>query len=154
MDAGNCETAGAVGGDLNIPAENYLMAYYGSDNQFHVTAAKACHHGSSDFTVNYLKKVKPYVKAIPSGDNKSFDHPTADAIGAAAQWTRGALPLLFSTELGGANSSSGVHYGLINLRNNGNDLVAAQMKEHTTRRMFGIRLRCPGRASSRIQCKC
>ncbi len=117
------------GGDLNIPAENHLLAHYGTQNPFRVTVAKTCHHGSSDFTVNYLKQVKPYVNVVSSGDNKSFDHPTADALGGAARWTRGTLPLLFSTELGRANSSKGVHYGLINLRSNGDDLVAAQMKE-------------------------
>lgn len=122
-----------LGGDLNIPAEKHLLAHYGSANPFRVTVAKSCHHGSSDFSVNYLKKVKPYVNVVSSGDNKSFDHPTADAIGAAARWTRGTIPLLFSTELGRANSSSGIHYGLINLRSNGKELVAAQMKEQHRR---------------------
>lgn len=117
------------GGDLNIPAEKHLMNHYGSANPFRVTVAKACHHGSSDFTVDYLKKVKPYVNVFSSGDNKSFDHPMADAMGAAARWARGKLPLFFSTELGRAVSSSGTHYGLINLRSNGSKLVAAQMKE-------------------------
>ena len=117
------------GGDLNIPAENHLMAHYGAANPFKVTVAKSCHHGSSDFTVKYLKRVKPYINVVSSGDNKSFDHPTADAIGAAAHWTRGTLPLFFSTELGRAYSKSSVHYGLINLRSNGSTLVAAQMKE-------------------------
>lgn len=117
------------GGDLNIPAEKHLMAHYGNKNPFRVTVAKACHHGSSDFTVGYLKKVKPHVNVVSSGDNKSFDHPTSDAVGASARWTRGTLPLFFSTELGRAHSSSGVHYGLVNVRSNGAVLVAAQMKE-------------------------
>lgn len=117
------------GGDLNIPAEKHLIAHYKNANPFKVTVAKSCHHGSSDFSIDYLKKVKPYVNIVSSGDNKSFDHPTADAIGAAAHWTRGTNPLFFSTELGRAVSSSGTHYGLVNVRSNGNTLVAAQMKE-------------------------
>ena len=117
------------GGDLNIPAEKHLMAHYGSANPFRVTVAKSCHHGSSDFTVDYLKRVKPYVNIVSSGDNKSFDHPTADAVGTTARWTRGTRPLFFSTELGRAQSSGGVHYGLVNIRSNGSTLVAAQMKE-------------------------
>lgn len=117
------------GGDLNIPAEKHLIAHYGNANPFRVTVAKSCHHGSSDFTVDYLKRVKPYVNVVSSGDNKSFDHPMADAVGAAARWTRGTLPLFFSTELGRAHSSSGIHYGLVNVRSNGTVLVAAQMKE-------------------------
>lgn len=118
-----------LGGDLNIPAENHLMSHHDPANPFQVTVAKSCHHGSSDFSVKYLKKVKPYVNVVSSGDNKSFDHPQADAIGAAARWTRGTIPLFYSTELGRARSSSGVHYGLINVRSNGSELVAAQMKE-------------------------
>jgi hypothetical protein len=117
------------GGDLNIPAEKHLMEHYGNSNPFRVTVAKSCHHGSSDFSVDYLKQVRPHVNVVSSGDNKSFDHPTADAIGAAARWTTGDIPLFFSTELARANSRSGVHYGLINVRSNGSVLVAAQMKE-------------------------
>jgi len=91
--------------------------------------AKSCHHSSSDFTVDYLKLVGPHVNVVSSGDNKSFDHPTADAVGAAARWTSGTLPLFFSTELGRARTTLGVHYGLVNLRSNGTELVAAKMKE-------------------------
>ncbi len=117
------------GGDLNIPAENHLIEHYGDDNPFRVSVAKACHHGSSDFTVDYLKRVRPHVNVFSSGDNKSFDHPTADAVGAAARWTTGTLPLFFSTELGRAYSKVGTHFGLVNVRSNGIALVAAQMKE-------------------------
>ena len=117
------------GGDLNIPAEKHLIAHHGNGNPFRVTVAKSCHHGSSDFAVDFLKKVRPHVNVISSGDNKSYDHPTADAVGAAAKWTSGTLPLFFSTELGRAHSNSRVHYGLVNVRSNGTVLVAAQMKE-------------------------
>lgn len=117
------------GGDLNIPAEKHLLKYYGNKNPFKVTVAKSCHHGSSDFSVKYLKKVNPEVNVVSSGDNKSFDHPTADAIGAAARWTRGDLPLFFSTELGRAQSKKAMHYGLVNVRSNGSVMVTAQMKE-------------------------
>ena len=119
------------GGDLNIPAHQHLMSKYRrSTNTFRSTVAKACHHGSSDFSVEFLKLVRPRVNVFSSGDNKSFDHPTADAVGASARWATGDIPLFFSTELGRAVSSSGnVHYGLINFRSNGRTLVAAQMKE-------------------------
>jgi beta-lactamase superfamily II metal-dependent hydrolase len=117
------------GGDLNIPAEKHLMNHYGSENPFRVDVAKACHHGSSDFLVNYLKKVRPQVNVFSSGDNKSFDHPVADALGAAGQHSRGSHPLLFSTELARAISRGGIHFGLINARSNGRVLTMAQMKE-------------------------
>lgn len=120
-----------LGGDLNIPAEQHLMAKYGNQDPsiFQVDVAKACHHGSSDFDIDFLRLVSPQVNVFSSGDNKSFDHPTADAVGAAARHSRGDRPLFFSTELGRAVSSSRVHYGLVNLRSNGEDLVMAQMKE-------------------------
>ncbi|WP_281559967.1 MBL fold metallo-hydrolase [Thalassomonas sp. RHCl1] len=118
-----------LGGDLNIPAQQHLMEHYGSDNPFRVDVAKACHHGSSDFHVEFLKKILPQVNVFSSGDNKSFDHPMADAVGAVARHTRGSHPLLFSTELARATSASKTHYGLINLRSNGDVLVMAQMKE-------------------------
>ena len=118
-----------LGGDLNIPAERHLLEHFGDENPFRVDLAKGCHHGSSDFLLDYLKRVRPRVNVVSSGDNKSFDHPTADAIGTAARWSRGSYPLFFSTELGRANSSKGVHYGLVNVRSNGKTLVTAQMKE-------------------------
>jgi len=117
------------GGDLNIPAEKHLLKEYGNENPFQVDVAKACHHGSSDFTINFLKKVCPHVNVFSSGDNKSFDHPMADALGATGRHTRGDYPLLFSTELARAETSTGTHYGLINARSNGTTLVMAQMKE-------------------------
>ncbi|MEJ2700636.1 MAG: hypothetical protein P8Z70_13375 [Desulfuromonadales bacterium] len=55
------------GGDLNIPAEKHLMATYGAANPFRVDVAKACHHGSSDFTVDFLKQARPLVNVFSSG---------------------------------------------------------------------------------------
>ena len=118
-----------LGGDLNIPAQQHLMRHYGDDNPFRVDVAKACHHGSSDFHVDFLKKTLPQANVFSSGDNKSFDHPMADAVGAIGRHTRGSHPLLFSTELARAVSSTKTHFGLINLRSNGETLVMAQMKE-------------------------
>ena len=117
------------GGDLNIPAQKHLLASQGDENPFQVDVAKACHHGSSDFSVDFLNKVRPHVNVFSSGDNKSFDHPMADAVGAAGRYTRGDHPLLFLTELARAETRSRTHYGLINARSNGTTLVMAQMKE-------------------------
>src|ERR1700741_3528122 len=61
-----------LGGDLNIPAENHLLSHYtGMDpkdadedalvakarERFSVDIAKACHHGSADFSIAYLRAV-------------------------------------------------------------------------------------------------
>jgi beta-lactamase superfamily II metal-dependent hydrolase len=117
------------GGDLNVPAQLHLIAHHGDENPFEADVAKACHHGSSDFFVDFLKKVRPHVNVVSSGDNKSFDHPVADAIGALARHTAGDFPLFFSTELARAVSAEKIHYGLINARSNGEVLTMAQMKE-------------------------
>lgn len=117
------------GGDLNIPAERHLIAHYAGSNPFQVDVAKACHHGSSDFTTDFLKLVNPHASVFSSGDHKTFDHPMPDAMGAMARHSRGDIPLLFSTELGRAQSKTKVHYGLVNARSNGETLVMAQMKE-------------------------
>lgn len=121
------------GGDLNIPAQRYLLQHYGSAHPFESDVAKACHHGSSDFDIDFIRRVNPQVNVFSSGDNKSFDHPMADALGAIGKYTRGDYPLLFSTEIARANSGSATHYGLINARSNGSTLVMAQMKEQHNR---------------------
>jgi beta-lactamase superfamily II metal-dependent hydrolase len=120
------------GGDLNIPAQLHLMKHYGANNPFECDIAKACHHGSSDFHVEFLKLVRPHANVVSSGDNKSFDHPVADAVGALARHTRGDHPLFFSTELARAVSGENIHYGLVNARSNGTVLTMAQMKEQHT----------------------
>lgn len=121
------------GGDLNMPAQLHLLNYYDGENPFRCDVAKACHHGSSDFHIDFLKKVKPKANVISSGDNKSFDHPVADAVGALCRHTSGDYPLFFSTELARAVSSKGTHFGLINARSNGSVLAMAQMKEQRSR---------------------
>ncbi|MGI9614410.1 MAG: hypothetical protein ACR2QO_15980, partial [Acidimicrobiales bacterium] len=115
--------------------EQFLLEQYDeTDGDFEVDVAKACHHGSSDFSVEFLKRVKPYATTVSSGDNKSFDHPMADALGAIARHSRDDHPLVFSTELGRAHKLDDdelldIHYGLVNLRSNGETLTMAQMKE-------------------------
>lgn len=125
-----------LGGDLNIPAEKLLLEHHGDNNAFRVDVAKACHHGSSDFSTVFLKRVTPQATVVSSGDNKSFDHPMADAMGAVARHSQGDQPLVFSTELGRSiqfdkktRKVKHVHYGLVNLRSNGSVLTMAQMKE-------------------------
>jgi hypothetical protein len=120
------------GGDLNIPAQLHLLSHFEGTNPFNCDVAKACHHGSSDFHVEFLKRVEPHANVVSSGDNKSFDHPVADAVGAVCRHTRGDHPLFFSTELARATSGENIHYGLINARSNGKILAMAQMKEQHT----------------------
>lgn len=108
------------GGDLNSPAECYLMsraaggdyvepdkltapqraavqqsvrARYGAD------IVKACHHGSADFTDLFLSAINPAATVISSGDEESHAHPRCDTLGAVGLHGRGERPLIFSTEL-------------------------------------------------------
>ena len=119
-----------LGGDLNTDAENYLLNAYQPSNPFLVDVAKACHHGASEFTVDFLKAVKPYATIISSGDNENYSHPRADAVGSAGRYSRGARPKVFSTELARSiNSGRDIHYGLINLRSDGKIIAIAQMLE-------------------------
>jgi beta-lactamase superfamily II metal-dependent hydrolase len=104
-----------LGGDLNIPAENYLLSSYtGLEPEdpaqaedlvalarevFEVDVAKACHHGSADFTSLYLRAVNPLATVISSGDGEPHCHPRPDALGTFGKHGRGERPLIFSTEL-------------------------------------------------------
>ncbi len=104
-----------LGGDLNIPSEKYLLGHYtgmepdtGATAEALVTAArgtfesdiaKACHHGSGDFTELFLRSVNSLATVISSGDNESHAHPRPDTLGALGKCGRGLRPLLFSTEL-------------------------------------------------------
>ena len=71
-------------GDLNIPAERHLIAHYQNENPFRVDVAKACHHGSSDFLLNFLKKVSPHATVFSSGEDRLHDHPLPARIGGIA----------------------------------------------------------------------
>jgi beta-lactamase superfamily II metal-dependent hydrolase len=106
-----------LGGDLNIPSEHYLLEQHtgkpvppkthkeGEDiiaaarKVFECDVAKACHHGSADFTSLYLRSVNPIATVISSGDDESHSHPRADSLGTIGKFARGERPLVFSTEL-------------------------------------------------------
>lgn len=119
------------GGDLNSQAEDHLLKHYGENNPFEVDIAKSCHHGASEFTIEYMAKVNPYATVISSGDNESYSHPRADAIGCAGRYSKSKRPLVFSTELARSTNitTDKIKYGMINLRCNGDDIIMAQMKE-------------------------
>ena len=95
-----------LGGDLNIPAEEYLLQHYGATGSvekaravFRADVAKACHHGSADLSLDYLQAVDAIATIISSGDDESHCHPRPDALGAFGRHGRGDRPLIFSTEL-------------------------------------------------------
>ncbi len=105
------------GGDLNSPAEMFLMQHYTglplydagavSDSElvqaaspvFQVDIAKSCHHGSADFMDTFLAAINPAATVISSGDAEGHAHPRSDTLGAIGKYGRGHRSLIFSTEL-------------------------------------------------------
>lgn len=122
------------GGDLNIPSEEALLAHYGDQNPFEVDVAKSCHHGASEFTTEFMAKVSALATVVSSGDNESYSHPRADAIGCAGKYSKSDRPFVFSTELARSSNvkTDAVKYGMINLRCDGENIIMAQMKEAAT----------------------
>jgi beta-lactamase superfamily II metal-dependent hydrolase len=101
------------GGDLNKPAEDYLLRHYGeiSDAAALKTAIpkakirlaadllKCCHHGSADVTDEFVAAVKPFAFVVSSGDEESHVHPRPEIIGMLGRNGRGDRPMVLSTEL-------------------------------------------------------
>lgn len=105
------------GGDLNLPAEQYLLKHYaGIDRwptnpadreamlvevrpRFRSEVMKVCHHGSSDVTDEFLEAVNPAAFVISSGDQEGHVHPRPDLLGRLGRKGRGNSPVLLSTEL-------------------------------------------------------
>ena len=105
------------GGDLNLPAEKFLlMKYAGLDRwpsdpadrdamlvqvrpRFRSEVLKVCHHGSADVTDEFLEVVDPAAFVISSGDQEGHVHPRPDLLGRLGQKGRGRSPVLLSTEL-------------------------------------------------------
>ena len=105
-----------LGGDLNIPSELHLLQQHvgrvvpqaaseveaflaDARKTFEVDVAKACHHGSADYTSVFLRAVNAAATVISSGDDEPYAHPRPDALGAFGKHGRGERPLIFSTEL-------------------------------------------------------
>jgi len=105
------------GGDLNTPAEHFLMRHYGNNGKAPTTAAesaamiekartrfavdmmKCCHHGSSDVTDEFLAATGPAAYVLSSGDEESHVHPRPDLLGLLGKKGRGHRPLVLCTEI-------------------------------------------------------
>lgn len=106
------------GGDLNIPAEKYLLYNYAkldsypsknsqeykemlSENSkwFKAEVMKVCHHGSEKVTDEFMGVVNPACFVISSGDKEGHVHPRPDLLGRLGKFGRGESPVILSTEL-------------------------------------------------------
>ncbi len=107
--------------------------------------AKSCHHGSADFSIDFLKVLNPIATVISSGDDEPHCHPRPDTLGTIGKYSRGERSLIFSTELARSGkefldlskrkeTDSTLErvvtvYGMINVRTDGNQAIIAQKLE-------------------------
>ncbi len=111
---------------------------------FEVDIAKSCHHGSADFTSEFLDALNPLATVISSGDDEPHTHPRPDTLGTIGKYSRGERSLIFCTEL----ARSGKEYvelekmsvakkrervvtvyGMINVRTDGEKVIIVQKLE-------------------------
>jgi len=89
-----------LAGDLNAEAELDLVQHHRA--QLEAEVLKAPHHGSADFSVDFVKAVSPIVSVISSGDEstrKEYIHPRASLVGALGRCSRIDKPIILVTEL-------------------------------------------------------
>lgn len=101
------------GGDLNRPAEDYLLRHYGgigagrplrdavpaAGERLGADLLKCCHHGSADVTDEFLEAVHPFAFVVSSGDEESHVHPRPEVLGLLGKKGRGNRPLILCTEI-------------------------------------------------------
>ena len=128
-------------GDMNEKAEKQFLEHCKRETPIaHVF--KANHHGSQDFTTEFLRIIQPWVTVVSSGDQPDYGHPSASLLGSLGRYAPNIIekPLLFSTEIAatfkGVDSDSedlGIqlyeksNYGLVNVRTNGKWLAAGRV---------------------------
>jgi beta-lactamase superfamily II metal-dependent hydrolase len=111
MTVGNLRVL--FGGDLNRPAEDYLLRHYsgiganeplsaavgGASVRLGADVMKCCHHGAADVTDEFVQAVHPFAYVVSSGDEESHAHPRPDLLGRLGKLGRGAAPLILCTEI-------------------------------------------------------
>lgn len=87
-------------GDLNEEAEFDLVNDHREELRAEVL--KVPHHGSADFSGDFLKAVAPVLSVVSSGDEssrKEYIHPRASLMGALASHSPVEKPLILVTEM-------------------------------------------------------
>ena len=94
-----------LGGDLNRHGAAKVLSFAAGANppiSLESDVLKVPHHGSHDFSNDFLAAVNPVVSIVSSGDEnaaKEYVHPRANLMAALGKHSRSDEPLLFSTEL-------------------------------------------------------
>lgn len=92
-------------GDLNEQAEHELVGLHDSkDVDLTAEVLKVPHHGSADFSQDFLERVGAVISVVSSGDEsslKEYIHPRAPLVGALGRYARKGLkePIIFVTEM-------------------------------------------------------
>lgn len=94
-----------LGGDLNRHGAAKLLERAQAANpprSVESDVLQVPHHGSHDFSNDFLAQVAPIISIVSSGDEnpaKEYVHPRANLMAALGRHSRSDEPLLFSTEL-------------------------------------------------------
>lgn len=90
-------------GDLNDEAGRALVEKHRiGEINLRSEVFKVPHHGSADFSTEFLQEVAPLASIVSSGDEsakKEYMHPRATLVGALGRFSRIDEPLVFVTEL-------------------------------------------------------
>jgi len=84
------------GGDLNIPAEKYLLQYYTDKEKWPKSGSAK---SSEKVTDEFIRAVDPACFIISSGDEEGHVHPRPDLLGRLGKLGRSSSPVILSTEL-------------------------------------------------------
>lgn len=89
-----------LAGDLNERSMTDLIAAC-AQSDLRSDVYKAAHHGSQDFSPEFLEAVRADAAVVSSGDdaNDEFGHPRAVLLGTLTRYARCRTPAVFSTEL-------------------------------------------------------
>ena len=86
-------------GDVNIEGAEPILGDPALAAKLDAHVLKAPHHGSHEFTPEFIDAVNPQITTISSGEIPDHGHPRANFLGIVGQRSRSDSPLLYSTAL-------------------------------------------------------
>jgi len=133
-------------GDMNRKFEKEFLEYHKAKN-LNAHIFKANHHGSQDFSLEFLKAVSPSITVVSSGDQPDYGHPRGILLGSLGKCApmRVERPIVFCTEVAATykqikikqleeeskkkipNVYEKAIYGLINVRSDGEKIFTGRV---------------------------